>query len=303
MGKDLTAVRRSKAILLPMLLVPLLLLVVLPLVIGFAARSQCTTSTSTRSCRISPADVAKPILTTARSASSSLVLVNGYLLAPLFLIVPLMVSAVLAADAFAGEKERKTLEALLHLPISDRDLFLAKLLGAFVPAVIVSWLGFVCFAMVTNTVAWPVMHRIFVPTRLWVVMILWVAPAVAALGLGVMVRVSARARTSQEANQLGGAVILPLIFIVLGQATGLLLVALPVALAVGAALWVLAAWLVRGGITKFSRDRIALACERVLAASAREDEELQHAREEDHREEDAQRDGGPSPHRVKVLIV
>ena len=43
-------------------------------------------------------------------------LVNGYLLAPLFLIVPLMVSAVLAADAFAGEKERKTLESLLHLP-------------------------------------------------------------------------------------------------------------------------------------------------------------------------------------------
>ena len=45
-------------------------------------------------------------------------LVNGYLLAPLFLIVPLMVSAVLAADAFAGEKERKTLERLLHLPLA-----------------------------------------------------------------------------------------------------------------------------------------------------------------------------------------
>ena len=102
------------------------------------------------------------------------------------------------------------------------------------------------------------MHRVFVPTRLWVVMILWVAPAVAALGLGVMVRVSARARTSQEANQLGGAVILPLIFLAVGQATGLLLVALPVALDVGAALWLLAIWLVRGGITKFSRDRIAL---------------------------------------------
>ena len=40
-----------------------------------------------------------------------------------------------------------------------------------------------------------------------------------------MVRVSARARTTQEANQLGGAVILPLIFLAVGQATGLLLVA------------------------------------------------------------------------------
>ena len=136
-----------------------------------------------------------------------------------------MVSAVLAADAFAGEKERKTLETLLHLPLAERDLFIAKLLTAFIPAVLISWIGFVCFAIVSNAVAWPVMHRVFVPTRLWVVMILWVAPAVAALGLGIMVRVSVRARTSQEANQLGGAVILPLIFLVVGQATGLLLVA------------------------------------------------------------------------------
>ena len=84
-------------------------------------------------------------------------------------------------------------------------------------------------------VAWPVLHRVFVPD-----------PAVARddpLGRArrsprsasaVMVRVSARARTSQEANQLGGAVILPLIFLAVGQSSGLLLVPLPVAIAVGA---------------------------------------------------------------------
>ena len=55
-----------------------------------------------------------------------------------------------------------------------------------------------------------------------------------------MVRVSARARTSQEANQLGGAVILPLIFLAVGQSSGLLLVPLEIAIAVGAVLWVVA---------------------------------------------------------------
>ncbi len=256
MWKDLTAVKRSKAVVLPMLLVPLLLFVMLPGAVGLAARAVEEVNVDGFLGRL-PGNVAAPIRELPER-EQLVVLVNGYLLAPLFLIVPLMVSVVLAADAFAGEKERKTIEGLLHLPISDRDLFLAKLLGAFIPAVVVSWVGFLCFALVTNTIAWPVMHRVFVPTRLWGVMILWVAPAVAALGLGVMVRVSARARTSQEANQLGGAVILPLIFIALGQATGLLLVALPVALTVGAVLWLVAAWLVRGGITKFSRDRIAL---------------------------------------------
>jgi ABC-type Na+ efflux pump permease subunit len=253
--RDLTAVRRAKAVFLPMILVPMLLLVVLPLIIGLAAAGAETVSVSPFLERL-PAHLAEPIL--ERPPNEQLVLlVNGYLLAPLFLIVPLMVSAVLAADAFAGEKERRTLESLLHLPISDRDLFLAKLLVSFVPALAVSWIGFVAFAIVANGVAWPVVHRIFVPTQLWMVMILWVAPAVASLGLGVMVRVSARASTTQEANQLGGAVILPLIFLAMGQATGLLLVDLPVAIGIGAVVWVIALWLIGRGAQRFSRDRLA----------------------------------------------
>ncbi len=255
MSKDLAAIRRSKAIVLPMVIVPFLMLVVLPLVIGFAARSQSHFDVS-RFLSNLPGDIAKPILRLP-VRQQLIVLVNGYLLAPLFLIVPLMVSAVVAADAFAGEKERRTLETLLHLPIGERDLFIAKLLTAFIPAVLLSWLGFVCFALVTNTVAWPVMHRVFVPTRLWLVMIFWVAPGVAALGLGIMVRVSARARTSQEANQLGGAVILPLVFLAVGQATGLLLVELQVAVAIGAFVWLIAILLCVRGAHRFTRDRLA----------------------------------------------
>jgi hypothetical protein len=255
MAKDLIAVRRSKAVVVPMLAVPTLLLVVLPLVIGLAARSPQDVNVDSF-LRSVPGDIARPILELPQR-EQLIVLVNGYLLAPLFLIVPIMVSAVLAADAFAGEKERKTLESLLHLPIADRDLFIAKFLTAFVPAISVSWIGFLLFAIVSNTVAWPVLHRIFIPTSLWVVVIVWVAPAVATLGLAVMVRVSARARTSQEANQLGGAVILPLIFLAVGQATGLLLVDLPVAIGIGAVVWVIALALLRGGARRFTRDQLA----------------------------------------------
>ncbi|MDZ7679330.1 MAG: ABC transporter permease subunit [Acidimicrobiales bacterium] len=252
--KDLTAVRRSKAVMIPMLAVPTLLLVILPLLIGLAARGQDADLTNFLASM--PSGLAAPIQNLP-PGEQLIVLVNGYLLAPLFLIVPLMVSAVLAADAFAGEKERRTLETLLHLPIQNRDLFLAKLLGAFIPAVLVSWVGFVLFCVVANTVAWPVMHRVFVPTRLWVVMILWVAPAVATLGLGVMVRVSIRAGSTQEANQLGGAVVLPLIFLAVGQSTGLLLLDLPIAVAIGAVIWVLALALTARGARKFTRDQLA----------------------------------------------
>ena len=107
-------------------------------------------------------------------------LVLGYLLSPLLLVIPLMVSAVLAADAFAGEKERRTLERLLHLPITDRDLFLAKVLSAFVPALAITWVG--CHRLRRRG-----QHRRLAghapglrAFTQWMVMIVWVAPAVAA---------------------------------------------------------------------------------------------------------------------------
>ena len=116
MWKDLTAVRRSKAVVLPMLLVPLLLFVLLPASVGFAARAVTDVNIDGFLGRL-PGDVAAPIRELPER-EQLVVLVNGYLLAPLFLIVPLMVSVVLAADAFAGEKERKTIEGAAAPPAS-----------------------------------------------------------------------------------------------------------------------------------------------------------------------------------------
>ena len=253
--KDFTAVRRSKGVMLPMLIVPFLLLVVLPLIVGLAARNAHPPDVSNM-LRTLPGGLAKPLLNLP-PRERLVTLVDGYLLAPLFLIVPLMLAAVLAADAFAGEKERKTLEILMHQPVPDRDLFYAKLLSAFIPAVAISWIGFAFFTVVVDATAWSVTHHLLVPTKLWIVVIIWVAPAVAALGLGVMVRVSARATSTQEANQLGGAVILPLIFLAVGQSTGLLLLTLPAAIGIGAVVWVVAGLLIARGAQRFTRDRMA----------------------------------------------
>ena len=126
-----------------------------------------------------------------------------------------------------------------------------------VPALAVSWGGFAAFTVVANAVSWSYVDGFIVPNRLWLVMIFWVGPAVALLGLGIMVRVSVRSRTSQEANQLGGAVILPLIFLAVGQSTGLLLVDLSIGIAVGVVIWVIAGLLVWRGARQFTRDRIA----------------------------------------------
>lgn len=253
--KDLTAVRRAKWVIRPMIGLPIVLLVLVPAGIALYARARPNVDVE-RALSALPGALARPVLSLPQP-EQLLVLTNVYLLAPLPLIVPLMVSAVLAADAFAGEKERKTLESALYLPISDRDLFMAKVIGAFLPAVTLTWAGFACFSLVADLVGWTVMHRFFMPTRRWLLVIGWVAPAVAALGLGVMVRVSARVQTTQEANQLGATIVLPLIFIAVGQASVLLLAPLGVTVGVGALFWVVALLLVRGGARRFTRDQLA----------------------------------------------
>jgi ABC-2 type transport system permease protein len=251
--KDLTAVRRSKAITLPMLIVPVVLLVILPLVLGAVARG-VDPGTALQSPLVR--GLLKGVVSLPEQEQLP-VLILGYLLSPLLLVLPLMVSAVLAADAFAGEKERRTLEGLLLLPIRDRDLFVAKVLSAFLPALAISWGGGIVYAVVANISAWSATGRLIIPFAQWVVMMLWIAPAVAALSLGLLVLVSSRAKTTQEANQLGGAVILPLIFVAAGQVAPILLAPVWFVVAAGAAVWLLAAVILRYSARRFTRDRLA----------------------------------------------
>ena len=69
------------------------------------------------------------------------VLLN-YTFLPFFLIVPVLVSTFIAANAVVGEKERGTLETLLYTPVTNRELVTAKLAGAFVPAALVTFGSF-----------------------------------------------------------------------------------------------------------------------------------------------------------------
>lgn len=256
MRKDLLAIRRSKSIMLPMMLVPAVLLIGLPLGLGYFARN--ATSNQIGNALNSP--IARGVLEPISSLperEQMAVLVLGYLLSPVLLVIPLMVSAVLAADAFAGEKERRTLEGLLHLPVADRDLFLAKVLVGFVPAVVITWVGAIVYAALANAIVWSVTERAFLPFAQWIVVMVWVAPALALLALGLLVIVSSRAKTTQEANQLGGAVILPLIFLAAGQTSALLLAPVWLVLAFGAVLWAVSLALVMINARRFTRDRLA----------------------------------------------
>ena len=87
----------------------------------------------------------------------------------------------------------------------------------------------------------------------WTVMVLWMAPAFAALGLAGMLLVSLRVRGMQEATQLGGLFVLPVIALVVGEVRGAILLGPLMAVLIGLIVWAIAAALLAFGVRRFRR--------------------------------------------------
>jgi ABC-type Na+ efflux pump permease subunit len=257
--KDVTLALRTKAVAMPLLIVPLLLMVGLPLLLGGIVLLTETMGLSSSDIdelqRAIPPHI-QPTLAGLTAPQAGLVFALVYMFAPLFLIVPLMVSSVVAADSFAGEKERKTLEALAYTPTTDRELLLAKMLGGWIPGVLVGLVGFVLYTMVVDFVTWRVTGNIYLPNFFWLLLAFWVGPAAAGVGLGVTVLVSARVNTFQEAYQLGSLVVLPVVFLMIGQLSGLFYLNTAFVFVIGLLLWAINLILFFAGAATFRRSEL-----------------------------------------------
>jgi ABC-2 type transport system permease protein len=238
--KDVAVALRTKAVAMPLLIVPLLLMVGMPLLLGgivIVAESMGISSGDIEEIQRAIPPGLAPTLAGLTVPQAGLVFALVYMFAPMFLIVPLMVSSVVAADSFAGEKERKTIEALAYTPTTDRELLLAKMLGGWIPGVLIGLLGFVLYTIVVDVVTLRVTGNIYLPNALWLLLAFWVGPAAAGTGLGVTVWVSARVNTFQEAYQLGSLVVLPVVFIMIGQLSGLFFLNSAFVFGIGLLLW------------------------------------------------------------------
>lgn len=257
--KDLKVVLQNKGVTIPIIVVPLVLFGLLPW-LSVLAPSMVS---------IGGTDMDELIALIERMPTGlrnelapytveqqTIVFFLVYMLAPMFLIIPLMVASVIAADSFAGERERRTLEALLYTPTTDRELFIGKLLSSWLPAIVVALAGFILYAVMANAAAWQTMGKIFFPNLMWVVMTLWVVPAAAGLGLSTMVLVSVRAQGFQDAYQTGGMVVLPILLLVFGQISGVMYFSVWVVLLLGLVLWAIDAALIWFGSRTFRRGRL-----------------------------------------------
>lgn len=262
--KDLKVVRQSLAVLIPLIMVPLVLLVILPGIGGILLANADPESKTIQDFRDETATLFDNLPDTINErlehydneVQRIAYIIFNLFFPSLYLLLPIMVANVIAADSFVGEKERKTLEALFYTPISDRELYLAKIIGPWVAGIAIGWLGYIAFAFVVTVTTLSFMGEAFILDLTWLLLIVWIVPAAAGLGLGAMVLVSSRVSTFQEAYQLGAIVVLPLLLLLFGQIGGIIYFTPLFVLIIGAVVWLLTMGLILFGAQSFRRGEL-----------------------------------------------
>jgi len=259
--KDLKEVRQNRAAWMPAVILPVVFAVAMPTL--FIAMPQLLPAEDAArelgdiQDLIGRMPAAVGAMFAGRSLEQGFVIyMAGYLLAPLFLIMPLMFSAIIGSESFVGERERKTMEALLYTPASDGTLFMGKILASVLPAILISWLAYGVYIVVVNLTSWPLFGQVWFPLAAWWPLMFWLTPAIALLGMSATVLISSRAKTFMEAYQLSGSLVILVLALVIGQISGVLYLGGWTVLGLGALIWLVDAALIYVGVGTFQRSKL-----------------------------------------------
>ncbi len=224
--KDWLEIKRNWQVLLPIIILPLIFAVVFPTIIVFISSAPMgDTSMQDFQSLIPnlPFDVQEMIAQMTPGQVLVYIMVL-YFFAPFFLIIPIMASSVMGSDSFAGERERKTIEALLATPISDSELLLGKILVSFIPAMIITVVSFTIYTVIVDVITFDMFNgMLLLPNAVWLIMIFGVAPTLALCSIGLTVIISAKVKGFKEAQQISVVLLLPVLGLVFAQISGALI--------------------------------------------------------------------------------
>lgn len=179
-----------------------------------------------------------------------------FLFAPVAVVVPLTISTAVGAATIVGERERGTGEFLAHSPASAREIYLGKLIASLIPGYLTTIVGFGLYSILVNVIAGPAVGGWFFPTAQWWVLMFWVIPPFLAFTLSLVLRLSAKVKSTAAAQQASGLVSLPLIMVAYGQSSGALFGAQVSGFAVGLVAWIIALASLSRGVRSVTRARL-----------------------------------------------
>jgi ABC-2 type transport system permease protein len=258
--KDMKATFSSKKVWVPMIILAFLLCIVVPACMAYFGIHFDLVGTSSK-------EIEKPInafikdfpneeMRNTLIALPTLGLKFVYffltfMMIPFFLMVAIINSMVTSSNSFVGEKERNTLETLLFAPISIKDLFLGKLVASIIPTLGISFAAFIISFIVVNVITYPHFKVILYFNSTWMILMFWVIPILVLFNIILNVLISSKVKKFQEAQQFGGLLVLPIVGILISQASGMFFLSTLTLFLIGAALLIGNLFLIKL-VTKFS---------------------------------------------------
>jgi len=201
--KDLSVFRKNKYVLYSLIAMPIILGVVLPIIFIFALNTQITSGELPR----------EQVLAAVNQIVG---LATMY-----FVLIPAILPSIIASYSFVGEKIEKSLEPLLATPTTDGELLLGKSLASFIPCMVVTYVGAAISAIIIDfwSITTPQIATIIIPNPYWLLVIGAIAPLACIMSVEANIIVSSKVNDIRAAQQLGGLVVLPLIFVVIFAST------------------------------------------------------------------------------------
>ena len=242
MQKEWREIRQQRTLMLT-ILIPPLLFTLIPIV-AMSLIGQIPTSAT----NISTSNVSTAITALANMSQHEIAqALIGMQMSILYILLPAILTSVIASYSIVGEKTSRTLEPLLATPIKTWELLVGKSLAALLPAIIATWLGGGIF--IGSVALLAVSSRVFaaIISPGWLIVFLLWTPALALIAIAMMVAVSSRVNDPRTAQQFSVILIIPFLGLFVGQITGLLVLGPTFALTVFVVLLALAAlsiWIV-----------------------------------------------------------
>ncbi len=199
--KDLSVFKKNKYVLYSLVAMPVIMGVVLPVIFIFAL----------------DAEISSPLVTSSMALAAANQIVS---IATMYLVlIASILPSIIASYSFVGEKIEKSLEPLLATPTTDGELLLGKSLAAFIPCIAVTFLGAVVSAPIIDYWSYTRLGLFLIPNLYWVLVIGVIAPLSCIMSVEANIIVSSKVNDIRAAQQLGGLVVLPLVFIVIFAST------------------------------------------------------------------------------------
>ena len=178
----------------------------------------------------------------------------GERLIPFLLMIvgffPISFSLVIALETFVGEKERRSMEPLLSMPITDLELYLGKMMSAMALPLMGSMLG---IGVYMAGMYWSIGY---LPSWTLLVQIVLLNIISALVMVSGAVVISSQTTSVRAANLLASFIIVPMALLVQGESIVMFWGNLDALWLIALGLLVVAAILARMGVKTFNREEI-----------------------------------------------